>query len=72
MVTTTAPASGGRSRNRKLEPIEVTVRETLWPYWEIVQSTHEHTTHDWNLIDFRLQVPADKEEVLTFSYRHGA
>jgi hypothetical protein len=41
-------------------------------YWEIVQSTHEHTTHDWNLIDFRLQVPADKEEVLTFSYRHGA
>ena len=49
----------------------MTVRESPWPHWEIVKSTHEHAMHDANKIDFMLEVPANQEKVLTFSYRHG-
>ena len=60
-----------RIRNRKTHPVEVTVRETLWSHWRIMRSTHDHTPRDASSIDFLLTVPADGEEVLTYSYRHG-
>lgn len=58
-------------RNRKKEPIEVLVRETLWPSWRIMKSTHEHIVLSASSVEFKLQVAADAVEVLAFSYRYG-
>lgn len=60
-----------RIRNRKQEPVEVTVRESLWYFWRILRSSHEYTPHGANTVDFKLRVPADGEEILTFTYRYG-
>ncbi len=60
-----------RVRNRKPQPVEVTVRETLWSHWRIMKSSHEYTPRNANSVDFKLTVPANGEEVLTFAYRHG-
>jgi hypothetical protein len=59
-----------RIRNRKQQPIEVTARETLWSHWRIMTATHEYTPRSANCVDFKLVVPADGEEVLTFAYRY--
>jgi hypothetical protein len=59
-------------RNRKREPVEVIVRETLWSHWRIMKSSHEYAPRTANSIDFKLTVPADAEEALSFAYRHDA
>lgn len=60
-----------RIRNRKQQPIEVTVRETLWPGWRIMKSSHEHIPRNASSVEFKLAVPADGEQLLAFAYRHG-
>lgn len=56
-------------RNHKKEPIEVRVVEHLyrWTNWEITQSSDQYKKLDSRTIEFRVQVPPDKEEVVTYT-----
>ena len=60
-------------RNRKAEPVEVRVAERLyrWVNWEIVQQSHEFTKTDAQNIEFRVNVPADGETVVTYKVRYN-
>ena len=60
-------------RNRKSEPVEVRVAERLyrWVNWDIVQKSHEFTKTDAQDIEFRVNVPADGETVVTYRVRYN-
>ena len=62
-----------RLRNRKSEPVEVRVAERLyrWTNWEIVQKSHDFTKTDAQDIEFRVNVPADGETVVTYRVRYN-
>lgn len=62
-----------RVRNRKSEPVEVRVAERLyrWSNWEIVQKSHDFTKTDSQSIEFRVNVPADGETVVTYKVRYN-
>lgn len=56
-------------RNRKDEPITVTVIEHIWGDWEIISSSVEHRKKDAYTAEFDVSVGADQEVVLTFTVR---
>ena len=60
-------------RNRKAEPVEVRVAERLyrWVNWDIVQKSHDFTKTDAQNIEFRVNVPADGETVVTYRVRYN-
>ncbi|MSU70531.1 MAG: hypothetical protein EXS39_07120 [Opitutaceae bacterium] len=59
-------------RNRKGEAVEVRVVEQLyrWVNWEIVTRSHEFTKTDSRSIEFRVNVPADGETVVTYDVHY--
>jgi hypothetical protein len=60
-------------RNHKTEgSVEVRVPEHLfrWSNWEIVSSSMDYTQIDSNTIEFRADVPADGETVITYTVRY--
>lgn len=62
-----------RLRNRKDEDsVEIRVPETLfrWSNWEILNSTHPYTQTDSNTIEYRVEVPAGGETVITYTVRY--
>ncbi len=59
-------------RNHKDEAAEVRVVEHLfrWSDWRILRSTDDFTKLDSSNIEFRVQVPANGERVLTYTVRY--
>ena len=61
-----------RVRNRKTEPVEVRVVEHLyrWVNWEILEQSHDFEKTDAQTVEFRVNVPADGETVITYRVRY--
>jgi hypothetical protein len=62
-----------RVRNRKeTEAVEVRVVEHLyrWSNWSITQKSHDYAKQDAQKVEFRLQVPAGGEQVVTYRVRY--
>ena len=59
-------------RNRKATPVEVRVVEHLyrWTNWSIVQRSDEFTKKDAQTIEFRVNIPADTEKIVTYRVRY--
>ena len=59
-------------RNRKDEPVRVTVKENLyrWVNWKIVASSHEYEKQDARTIHIPVTVPADKEVTVRYTVRY--
>ncbi|MDY7039995.1 MAG: DUF4139 domain-containing protein [Chloroflexota bacterium] len=59
-------------RNHKNEAVEVRVVEHMyrWSEWEIVEESAEHTKTDAQTIEYRLQIPANGEETVTYTIRY--
>ncbi|HEX2852466.1 MAG TPA: hypothetical protein VHO24_04445 [Opitutaceae bacterium] len=59
-------------RNRKSAPVEVRVTERLyrWSNWDVIQKSHDFTKTDAQTIEFRVNVPADGETVVTYRVRY--
>jgi len=59
-------------RNRKETPVEVRVTEDLyrWMNWQVTQQSHDFTKTDAQKIEFRVNVPADGETVVTYRVRY--
>jgi len=59
-------------RNHKDEAVEVRVVEHMyrWSEWEIVKESAEHTKTDAQTIEYRVQVPANGEETVTYTVRY--
>ncbi|MEO6876201.1 MAG: hypothetical protein ABI222_15395 [Opitutaceae bacterium] len=59
-------------RNHKTEAVEVRIAERLyrWVNWEIIQKSHDFTKTDAQNIEFRVNVPADGETVVTYKVRY--
>jgi len=56
-------------RNHKDEDIEVTVVETIWGDWEILESSCDYTKKNASTIEFKISVKADDETVITYRVR---
>ncbi len=61
-----------RVRNRKDTAIEVRVAEGLyrWVNWTVIKKSHEFSKTDAQHIEFRVQVPANTEQVITYRVRY--
>ncbi len=61
-----------RVRNRKATPIEVRVAERLyrWVNWHVIAKSHEFAKTDAQRIEFRVTVPPDGEQVVTYRVRY--
>lgn len=61
-----------RLRNRKEQAVEVRVFERLyrWFNWQVIQKSHEFGKRDAQSIEFRVQVPAGGETVVTYRVRY--
>lgn len=61
-----------RVRNRKDTAIEVRIAERLyrWLNWTVIQKSHEFVKTDAQRIEFRVQVPAGGEQVVTYRVRY--
>ena len=59
-------------RNRKTTPVEVRVTERLYRAvnWEIVQKSNDFIKTDAQTVEFRVNVPADGETVVTYRARY--
>ena len=59
-------------RNHKSEAVEVRVTERLyrWRNWEITQKSNDFLKTDAQTVEFRVQVPADGETVVTYRVRY--
>lgn len=59
-------------RNRKKEPVEVRVTETLyrWFNWEVIQKSDEFEKVDSRNIEFRVTLQPDEEKVITYRVRY--
>lgn len=59
-------------RNRKTEPVEVRVTETLyrWSNWTVLSQSHDFEKTDAQSIEFRVTVPADGETVVRYRVRY--
>ena len=55
-------------RNHKKEPVEVCVVEHLyrWVNWEIKEKSSDYTKKDARTIEFRVTVPPDGEQTVTY------
>jgi len=60
-------------RNRKAEAVEVRVVERLyrWLNWDIVQKSHDFTKTDAQEVEFRVNVPANGETVVSYRVRYN-
>lgn len=60
-------------RNRKTEPIEVRVAERLYrgANWTISNQSHDFVQIDAQNVEFRVNVPADGETVVTYRVRYS-
>ncbi len=56
-------------RNHKNDAVTITVIERIWGDWSILKSSHEYRKKDATTVEFDITVPADGEEVLTYTYR---
>ncbi len=56
-------------RNRKTEAVTVMVQYNVYGDWEITQSSHEYEKKNARLVEFPVQIAADKEAVLNFTVR---
>ena len=56
-------------RNRKKEPVEVTVVERAWGDWEIVQSSHPAKKKDASTFEFTVRCVPDTPLTLTYTLR---
>jgi hypothetical protein len=56
-------------RNRKKEPVEVTVVEHAWGDWEIVKSSHPAKKKDASTIEFTVRCAPDAPLTLTYTLR---
>ena len=62
-----------RLRNRKdTETVQIRVveRMTRWSEWEIISASHEYEKTDAFGVEFRVDVPAGEEVVLTYTVRY--
>lgn len=61
-----------RVRNHKQEPVEVRIVEHLyrWSNWTVLRESHEHVKTDAQTIEFRVPVPKDGEQVVTYRVRY--
>lgn len=63
-----------RVRNRKeTEAVEVRVVEHLyrWSNWNVIQKSHDFVKTDAQTIEYRVQVPAGGEQVITYRVRYS-
>lgn len=62
-----------RLRNRKSTPVEIRVVENLYrgANWEITQKSHDFTKSDAQSVEFRVNVPADGETVVTYRVHYS-
>lgn len=60
-------------RNHKEEPVDVLVKENLyrWVNWEIVEASDDYKKIDARTIHFPVKIPADGEEVVTYTVRYS-
>ena len=61
-------------RNRKdSETVEIRVPERLfrWSNWEILSTSHDYTQLDSSTIEFRVDVPAGEEVVITYTVQYS-
>ena len=56
-------------RNRKEEPVTVTVEKRLWGFWEVTDAGFEHEKKDASTLTFDLTVPADTEMTVSYTVR---
>lgn len=61
-----------RLRNQKDQPVDVTVRESLyrWSGWRVLTRTHEFERRDARTIDFPVRVAAGGETVVKYRVRY--
>ena len=59
-------------RNRKAEPVDVIVRETLyrWTNWEITSKSDEYEEQDSRTIFFPVTLEPDEEKIITYTVRY--
>lgn len=55
--------------NRKQEPVTVVVAEQLAGEWEILSSSHPYQKASAQLAEWRIEIPADSEQSLTYAAR---
>lgn len=62
-----------RVRNRKTETVEVRVAEALyrWVNWSVTQKSHDFVQTDAQHVEFRIQVPPNTEQVVTYRVRYS-
>lgn len=60
-------------RNRKDKQVEIIVIEHLYRdlNWEITQNSHPFTKKDAQTIEFKVKVPKDGEEIITYTVRYS-
>ena len=60
-------------RNHKSEAVTFTVMEHMyrWTNWKIVQQSHPWTKKDAQLVQFAVQVPANGEQVVTYTVHYS-
>lgn len=60
-------------RNRKEDPVAVTVREYLyrWSDWTITGESHDHERRDAQTVDFPIRVPADTAVTVSYAVRYS-
>jgi len=59
--------------NHKTEPVEVRIVEHLyrWTNWEVTAKSHEFVKTDSQTVEFRITVPADKAEMVTYTVHYS-
>ncbi len=60
-------------RNHKKEPVEVRVVEHLyrWVNWQIRIPSHKHSKTDSQTVEFRVTIPPDGEQVITYTVHYS-
>jgi len=60
-------------RNRKEEPVEVIIKETLyrWVNWKITQKTQDYEKMDSRTIHFPVRIPADGEVTVRYTVHYS-
>ena len=56
-------------RNRKTEPVSITVVEHLWGDWEILKKSHDYKKKDAYTIEFTVDISPDSEMKITYTVR---
>lgn len=57
-----------RFRSHKKETVQITTQERFWGDWKIQSTTHPHVKKDAYTAEFTVDIPQDKEIVLTYTY----